>query len=488
MIRRFTFADPPVRKAMDHPVFARLNMSKSKFSVFALLILSLFGLRYLLPPQSGVSHAKNLPEEIHTQSPSNFLLGGIQMNEGDQRNWVRTVRKAGMNTVEVTVYAHQGRWTDNNLWFADYAPGVREEIRLAKAEGLKVVLILRLQLDHAFPDNNFMWHGMVFPETEYLLQRWFEEYTRFAKKWAIVADEEKVDVLVLGSEMNAMFSTRPISDTPNLMAYFLNRKKQQKYIQRVLGHAAAFEKEDLFSHGTNQFASFEHYLQTEVECKEKWAKKVTFADSSDPVFQQNVRRAILNYYWERMINDVRPVYKGKLTIAANFDNYKDVKFWHKLDFIGINAYFPLRKVHENENLPAVFRENWTRILDEILEFRKLPDVPDLPVLFTELGYANHEGATIQPWQGFGFSHMQMPNSDTLIFWKNQPKRPSERNLAVKTLYDVVQEKQFPLGGILYWKLTTKDEQLQYDPFALHIAKSPTDSLQELLTNFLRLGN
>ena len=98
-----------------------------------------------------------------------------------------------MNTVEVTVYAHQGRWNENNLWFYDDEPGILEEIRLGKAAGMNVVLILRLQLDHAFEANRFKWHGMVFPETEYLLHRWFEEYGRFVKKWSLIAEEEGVE-------------------------------------------------------------------------------------------------------------------------------------------------------------------------------------------------------------------------------------------------------------------------------------------------------
>ena len=46
-------------------------------------------------------------------------------------------------------------------------------------------------------------------------------------------------------------------------------------------------------------------------------------------------------YWNNLIVEIRKVYKGKLTYAANWDEYKRVPFWDALDYIGIDAYFPV---------------------------------------------------------------------------------------------------------------------------------------------------
>ena len=46
-------------------------------------------------------------------------------------------------------------------------------------------------------------------------------------------------------------------------------------------------------------------------------------------------------YWNQLITKIRAVYKGKLTYAANWDEFEDTPFWGQLDFIGIDAYFPL---------------------------------------------------------------------------------------------------------------------------------------------------
>ena len=46
-------------------------------------------------------------------------------------------------------------------------------------------------------------------------------------------------------------------------------------------------------------------------------------------------------YWKRLIKDIRRIYKGKLTYATNWNEYLEVSFWSELDYIGIDAYFPL---------------------------------------------------------------------------------------------------------------------------------------------------
>lgn len=439
---------------------------------------------------SSESIEKNaVSSKTETAPKSSFILGGVQMNEWDQEKWIKALKLSGMNTAEVTVYAHQGRWNENNLWFAEDEPGVREEIKLAKRAGLKVVLILRLQLNHDFEDNNFLWHGMVFPENEYLLQLWFQEYGHFVKKWAHTAEEYDVDVLVIGSEMNAMFATTITDKLPNLQEYYLNPIKKKEYQNQLLQYKDSLPSEYLYTAGLPLFDDLETFLKEQASCNEAWALTTSFSDSLNRIHAINVRRTIHNFYWERLIYELKDIYKGKMTIAANFDNYQEVKFWDKLDYIGINAYFPLSKLKgKNNKLSQIeeFEESWDRILDEIKEFKDQNGVPNHPVIFTELGYANHSGSTLKPWQGFGFSVVEAEPRDSLFIWSRQKKDHTERNNAVRALYNKVKEKQFPLAGILYWKLTSYEHQLKYDPFAFHLGKNTSDTLQSLLLRFKTL--
>lgn len=46
-------------------------------------------------------------------------------------------------------------------------------------------------------------------------------------------------------------------------------------------------------------------------------------------------------YWSDLILKIRKIYTGKITYAENWDTYATVPFIPSLDYIGIDAYFPL---------------------------------------------------------------------------------------------------------------------------------------------------
>ena len=72
-----------------------------------------------------------------------------------------------------------------------------------------------------------------------------------------------------------------------------------------------------------------------------------------------------------------------------------------------------------------------------------------------------------------------------MIWSEQEHNELERSLAIEYLYEVTQKSEVPLIGILYWKLTTKDYHLPYEPFALHLKTQQPDSLQIALTRFVQ---
>ena len=46
-------------------------------------------------------------------------------------------------------------------------------------------------------------------------------------------------------------------------------------------------------------------------------------------------------FWTGLIAEVRQVFDGALTYSANWDEVEDVLFWDQLDWIGVNAFYPL---------------------------------------------------------------------------------------------------------------------------------------------------
>jgi len=98
-------------------------------------------------------------------------------------------------------------------------------------------------------------------------------------------------------------------------------------------------------------------------------------------------------YWLQLIKNIKKVYKGKLTYAANWDEFKRVPFWMELDFIGIDAYFPL----SNKQTPTVqeFENGWKPHKEEISRIHKKFNIP---VLFTEFGYRSVDFTGKKPWE------------------------------------------------------------------------------------------
>ena len=97
--------------------------------------------------------------------------------------------------------------------------------------------------------------------------------------------------------------------------------------------------------------------------------------------------------WRKLIKEIREIYSGQLTYAANwYKEYEDITFWDDLDFIGIQAYFPL----SNQKSPSkkILTSSWERHKKDIYRVAKRYNKK---VVFTEIGYKNTDDAAIEPW-------------------------------------------------------------------------------------------
>jgi hypothetical protein len=424
--------------------------------------------------------------------PDTFYLGGIQINEASNEDWMGMLKTANMNTVEVTVYARQREWDSDVLVFSDQEEGAMAEIKAAKAAGIHVILILRVSLDHAFTRNRFLWHGMTLPKNDSLLISWFDRYQVFVNRWATVAANENVDVFCIGSEMNALVSTFKIEEMPSLYSYYNNIPAQQKHEYRALKYEKKLKEEDLWVRGYYNYQDLKAYIKDRIKYNHQWGQQVTFAGKENRLELMNERRALVLGRWRKLIKEVRGIYKGQMTYAANFDNYHEVAFWDDLDFIGINAYFGLRDpnkpISDPNRMKQVLEEGWVNVFEDINSFRIKHKLEDKPMIFTELGYINRKKTTIEPWTGFGFSVVGTGADEHLIVWDREEADWEERKFAIDALYKVVKEKKINLEGILYWKLTTHIYHLPYEPFALHLTPNATDSLQTSLGMFSTLDD
>ena len=117
--------------------------------------------------------------------------------------------------------------------------------------------------------------------------------------------------------------------------------------------------------------------------------------------------------WRRVINETRTRFFKNITYAANWDSYSiyaakpqsAVEFWDALDYIGVDAYFPLTDSYNPtvEQLINAWSQpasgwwgtgrNWTNEL--YLTYNQTGK----QIVFTEIGYVSQNGANTQPWAG-----------------------------------------------------------------------------------------
>ena len=100
-------------------------------------------------------------------------------------------------------------------------------------------------------------------------------------------------------------------------------------------------------------------------------------------------------FWNQLITDVRKKYSGKLTYAANWDNYDKISFWSSLDYIGVDAYFPISemKTPTLKNLIKGWQRWWSAI-------EKVSAKNQKNVIFTEIGYRSIDYCAKTPWVSY----------------------------------------------------------------------------------------
>ena len=98
-------------------------------------------------------------------------------------------------------------------------------------------------------------------------------------------------------------------------------------------------------------------------------------------------------FWRSLIGKVKARYKGKVTYAANWDEYEKVPFWDMIDYVGINAYFSLSQ----SATPTVeeLTTAWQPLLKQIRGFQKRVGKP---IVFTEFGYMSVDGCAYRNWE------------------------------------------------------------------------------------------
>ncbi|HEY3359123.1 MAG TPA: hypothetical protein VGQ83_38090 [Polyangia bacterium] len=132
--------------------------------------------------------------------------------------------------------------------------------------------------------------------------------------------------------------------------------------------------------------------------------------------------------WVGIIERVRRLYPGPLIYSANWDHYKPVTFWDRLDYVGLTGYYQLA---EKPNAPLeTLRASWRKVREELVPWAK---TVGRPVVFTEIGYTSQVGTATHPWD----------------YTRPDPVDLEEQYRCYRAVYDVWRGEKW-LGGIFFW--------------------------------------
>ncbi len=138
--------------------------------------------------------------------------------------------------------------------------------------------------------------------------------------------------------------------------------------------------------------------------------------------------------WRRLIAQIREVYDGRLTYAANWwAEFEEVPFWDELDAIGIQAYFPLTDKEE----PSLedLKRGWE---PHVKKIEQMAARSEKPIVFTEIGYRSAPEAAIEPWKW-----TQHAPKDVPVDWSTQAN-------AYEAFFQTFWERDW-FAGAYFWK-------------------------------------
>lgn len=104
--------------------------------------------------------------------------------------------------------------------------------------------------------------------------------------------------------------------------------------------------------------------------------------------------------WRALIAEVRGIYPGPITYAANWHSVASVGFWKEVDLIGVDGYFPVPGGSNRAALEANWRP-W------VVGLAALSKIYGKPVLFTEIGLAAQKGGNLRPWDWHDYAELDL---------------------------------------------------------------------------------
>lgn len=111
--------------------------------------------------------------------------------------------------------------------------------------------------------------------------------------------------------------------------------------------------------------------------------------------------------WRMVVSGVRAIYGGPLTYAALHSGEEiSITWWDAVDYIGVDAYYPLTKNRPPDYHPTT-EELEAAWVEPKATLAALSATYGRPVIFTEIGYRSHHGCGCHPWDSWAVSPVDL---------------------------------------------------------------------------------
>lgn len=145
-------------------------------------------------------------------------------------------------------------------------------------------------------------------------------------------------------------------------------------------------------------------------------------------------------HWENTIANIRREYSGILAYGSIFiKEYPNVTFWSLLDWIGIDAYFPLASSTNPHPPIEEMQATYAAALAEVRQWKEA-HFPTKQLYFTEMGFTSSQITLVEPY----FNPVNCSASISATNFTAQ-------DLGYQVAFDGIRENADLISGIfLFW--------------------------------------